>query len=51
MMLRLSTFEDDDADFIVIAQALVRGTLQMSEPDEFYGIRVDNWFGDRWLGA
>jgi hypothetical protein len=41
--------QDDDADFIARVEHLVEGLLRRNEPQSVVLIKIDNWFGSRWL--
>jgi len=45
----VSPQQGDSADFIKKAQALTIGVAQDYEPTRIYLIRIDNWFGPRWM--
>ena len=44
-----STIEGDSAEFMKKAQALVVGVARDYEPARLYVIRIDNWFGPKWM--
>lgn len=48
-MLNLDLDANDDLDFADAVQAVVLGVLQVSKPPEVYIVKVDNWFGPKWL--
>jgi hypothetical protein len=48
-LIGLSVKEDDDRQFISLAQKLIHGVVQTRMPKDYCVVRVDNWFGDRWL--
>jgi len=48
-LIGLSTNEDDDADFISLVQRLIHGVVSMRRPKDYCVVRIDNWFGHRWL--
>jgi hypothetical protein len=45
----VSTQQGDSAEFIGKAQALAIGIAQDYEPARLYVIRIDNWFGPKWM--
>ena len=44
-----STLQEDSAEFMKKAQALVVGVVRDYMPARLYVIRIDNWFGPRWM--
>ncbi|MGA3080982.1 MAG: hypothetical protein ABSD44_06330 [Terracidiphilus sp.] len=46
----VSTQPGDSAEFIEKARAIAIGVAQDNEPARLYVIRIDNWFGPRWMG-
>ncbi len=42
--------QGDSAEFIGKARAIATGVAQDYEPARLYVIRIDNWFGPRWIG-
>lgn len=48
--LDLDLGQDDDVGFVEPVRAIIRGVLRMVEPDELYLVKIDSWFGDKWLG-
>jgi hypothetical protein len=44
-----STQHGDSAEFMKKAQALVVGVARDYEPARLYVIRIDNWFGPKWM--
>lgn len=46
----VSTQHGDSAEFIGKARALATGVAQDHAPTRLYVIRIDNWFGPRWIG-
>jgi hypothetical protein len=48
-LIGLSVNEDDDADFIALTQRLIHGVVMARRPRVYCVVRVDNWFGGRWL--
>jgi hypothetical protein len=45
----ISTQQGDSPDFIEEARALAVGVALNYEPARLYVVRIDNWFGPRWL--
>lgn len=45
----VSTQQGDSAEFIGKARALAIGVAQDYEPARLYVIRIDNWFGPKWM--
>jgi hypothetical protein len=45
----LSTQQGDSAEFIGKARALAIGVARDYEPARLYVIRIDNWFGPKWM--
>jgi hypothetical protein len=50
MQVPIRCLESDDAAFLAIVKELVEGLVVSMEPRSVYVMRVDNWFGPRWLG-
>ncbi len=46
----LTRLPGDDETFLGIVRTLVLGAVRTSAPGHAYIVRVDTWFGDRWLG-
>jgi hypothetical protein len=44
-----STLQEDSAGFMKEMQALVAGVVRDYEPARLYVIRIDNWFGPKWM--
>jgi len=44
-----STLQGDSAEFMKRVQALVVGVARDYMPARLYAIRIDNWFGPKWL--
>ena len=44
-----STQPGDSAEFMRKVQATVVGVARDYEPARLYGIRIDNWFGPKWV--
>jgi hypothetical protein len=45
----VSTQQGDSVEFMAKARALAIGVAQDYEPAPLYMIRIDNWFGPKWL--
>ena len=45
----VSTQQGDSAEFIGKARALAIGVARYYEPARIYVIRIDNWFGPKWM--
>jgi hypothetical protein len=45
----VSTQQGDSAEFMEKARALAIGVARDYEPARLYVIRIDNWFGPRWM--
>lgn len=45
----VSTQQGDSAEFLGKARALAIGVLRDYEPARLYVIRIDNWFGPKWM--
>jgi hypothetical protein len=45
----VTTQQGDSAEFMGKARALAIGVARDSEPARLYVIRIDNWFGPRWM--
>ncbi|MGC2659998.1 MAG: hypothetical protein WA324_18730 [Bryobacteraceae bacterium] len=44
-----STLQEDSAEFMKKVQALVVGVARDYDPARLYVIRIDNWFGPKWM--
>ena len=42
--------DNDDIGFVHQVRPIVAGVLRTVEAAEVYVVKIDNWFGDRWLG-
>lgn len=42
--------EHDDIGFAQQVRPIVAGVLHVVEPLEVYLVKIDNWFGEKWLG-
>src|SRR5207302_950625 len=40
---------NDDQQFVTLVQRLIHGVVQSRMPKDYCVVRVENWFGDRWL--
>jgi len=45
----VSTMEGDAAGFVEIVRTLAMGVVREQQPKRLYVIRIDNWFGPKWL--
>jgi len=45
----ISMQQGDSAEFIEKTRAIAIGVAQEYEPARFYVIRIDNWFGPKWM--
>jgi hypothetical protein len=45
----VSTQQGDQAEFIEKARALAIGVVSECEPARLYVVRIDNWFGPKWM--
>lgn len=45
----ISPQQCDSAEFVEKAQALAIGVAHDYQPKHFYLVRIDNWFGPRWM--
>lgn len=45
----ISMQKDDSSEFIAKARSFAIGVAQEYEPARLYVIRIDNWFGPRWM--
>jgi hypothetical protein len=41
---------NDDIGFVHKVRPIIDGVLRIVEPPVFYVVKVDSWFGDKWLG-
>ncbi len=41
--------EGDSAEFVEIVRSLATGLVREQRPRRLYAIRIDNWFGPKWL--
>jgi len=49
VMIKLLSQDSDDNDFIEIIKPIINGAVHLYSPNEFYLIKIDNWFGIKWL--
>lgn len=49
-IISLQRYQDDDVRFIDWVEAVIGQTIGRTAPEELYVIKIDNWFGRRWLG-
>ena len=42
--------DGDDDRFIGMVNEIISGTIETARPDFSLVIKIDNWFGERWLG-
>jgi len=49
-LMQISPMDDDAADFITAVEQVVAGCLREYSPASLVLIKIDNWFGPRWLG-
>ena len=49
-MLAFDLDDKDDIDFVHAVQPIVEGVVRIVEPAELYLVKIDSWFGDKWLG-
>ena len=45
----VSMVEGDAAEFVEIVQSLAMGVVCEQQPKRLYVVRIDNWFGPKWL--
>jgi hypothetical protein len=45
----VSQQDGDASEFVEIVQSLAMGLVREQQPKRLYVIRIDNWFGPRWL--
>lgn len=48
--LALDLDDNDDIGFVHEVKPIIEGVLRVVEPPELYIVKVDSWFGDKWLG-
>jgi hypothetical protein len=39
----------DDPEFLALIDGIVSGAVTRFRPQRFYAVKIDNWFGRRWL--
>jgi hypothetical protein len=44
------TDEHDDPEFLAWVEAVIRGVRKTIKTDQTYVVKIDKWFGRRWLG-
>jgi hypothetical protein len=49
-MIDLESCDNDDADFVSLAQQIVNGAVATLQVAEVHVVHVDNWFDHKWLG-
>ena len=49
-MQYLETDQSDDMEFAKTIEKAISGTVSIIQPDLVFVVKIDNWFGDRWLG-
>jgi hypothetical protein len=48
-VLELDLDANDEPDFVHAVEAVVLGVLSVAKPREAYLVKVDSWFGEKWL--
>lgn len=48
-LIGLTVNEDDDPSFINLVQRIIHGVVSTKKPKDYCVVRIDNWFGQRWL--
>jgi hypothetical protein len=48
--MRISPDTDDSPEFIALVEQLCLGVVFRFKPKQFVIIKIDNWFGSKWLG-
>jgi hypothetical protein len=48
--MRISPDIDDSLEFIALVEQLCLGVVFRFNPKQFVVIKIDNWFGSKWLG-
>jgi hypothetical protein len=48
--LALDLEDGDNIDFVHAFQPVIVGVLRLIEPPEVYLVKIDSWFGTKWLG-
>ena len=48
-LIGLTTNDDDDPGFIKLVQRIIHGVVSTEKPRDYCVVRIDNWFGERWL--
>lgn len=49
-MIKLPVERDDDELFVSAAEAVINGVVQTHRVRDVIAVKVDNWFGSKWLG-
>lgn len=49
-MIALDLDDNDDIGFVHEVRPIIEGVLRVVEPAELYVVKIDSWFGDKWLG-
>jgi hypothetical protein len=48
-MLNLDRDPNDEPEFVQAVQTVILNVLDWSKPSEVYVVKIDNWFGPKWL--
>jgi hypothetical protein len=48
-MVRLSSVENMDREFLGIAESVLNNLLRINRPTDVYVVLIDNWFDHKWL--
>src|SRR5579864_610502 len=48
--MRIATETDDAPEFIAEIQQLVQGLVRLHKTETLIVVKIDGWFGSRWLG-
>ena len=49
--LDLDLDEHDDPGYLDVVRPIMAGVLRVVAPPDAYVVKVDSWFGERWLGT
>jgi hypothetical protein len=49
MMLKLSSIENMDREFLGTVQSVLENVLRINRPTDVYVVLIDNWFDHKWL--
>ena len=49
-MIKLDNEIGDDKHFIKCVESIAQGIAKSYEPDDLLVVKIDNWFGPKWLG-